>query len=117
QSSSAVGSLYLSRGNLSSLAVEKSSGSGNSSLAVGMPSAFYSQQSSPKLDAPSAIKFPKSNADLERMPSITSLSWTICNFVDLLDQVTSHLRVVFHLELVAYHHYPQSLPQMVVLLN
>nr|GFA64930.1 RNA-directed DNA polymerase, eukaryota, nucleotide-binding alpha-beta plait domain protein [Tanacetum cinerariifolium] len=37
QSSSAVGSLYLSRGNLSSLAVGKSFGSGNSSLAVGMP--------------------------------------------------------------------------------
>nr|GFC35679.1 hypothetical protein [Tanacetum cinerariifolium] len=32
-----VGSLYLSRGNLSSLAVGKSSGSGNSSLAVEMP--------------------------------------------------------------------------------
>nr|GEX62860.1 hypothetical protein [Tanacetum cinerariifolium] len=37
QSSSAVGSLYLSMGNLSSLAVGKSFGSGNSSLAVGMP--------------------------------------------------------------------------------
>nr|GEY62596.1 hypothetical protein [Tanacetum cinerariifolium] len=37
QTSSAVGSLYLSRGNLSSLAVGKSYGSGNSSLAVGMP--------------------------------------------------------------------------------
>nr|GFD52297.1 hypothetical protein [Tanacetum cinerariifolium] len=37
QSSSAVGSLYLSRGNLSSLAVGKSSGSGNLSLAVRMP--------------------------------------------------------------------------------
>nr|GEW67351.1 hypothetical protein [Tanacetum cinerariifolium] len=37
QSSSAVGSLYLSRGNLFSLAVGKSSSSGNSSLAVGMP--------------------------------------------------------------------------------
>nr|GEV99901.1 hypothetical protein [Tanacetum cinerariifolium] len=36
QSSSAVGSLYLNRGNLSSLAVEKSSGSGNSLLAVEM---------------------------------------------------------------------------------
>nr|GEX29067.1 reverse transcriptase domain-containing protein [Tanacetum cinerariifolium] len=31
--------------------------SGNSNLAVGMPCAFYSQQSSPKLDAPSAFKF------------------------------------------------------------
>nr|GEV23942.1 hypothetical protein [Tanacetum cinerariifolium] len=29
------------------------------SLAVGMPCAFYSQQSSPKLDAPAAIKFPE----------------------------------------------------------
>nr|GFC63311.1 hypothetical protein [Tanacetum cinerariifolium] len=37
QSSSAVGSLYLSSGNSSSLAVGKYSGSGNSSLAVGMP--------------------------------------------------------------------------------
>nr|GEY71349.1 hypothetical protein [Tanacetum cinerariifolium] len=37
QSSSALGSLYLNRGNLSSLAVGKSSGSGNSLLAVGMP--------------------------------------------------------------------------------
>nr|GEX97752.1 hypothetical protein [Tanacetum cinerariifolium] len=34
-----------------------STGSGNSLLAVGMPCAFYSQQSSPKLDAPSALKF------------------------------------------------------------
>nr|GEX18533.1 hypothetical protein [Tanacetum cinerariifolium] len=32
---------------------------GNSSLPVGMPCAFYSQQSSPKLDAPTAIKFPE----------------------------------------------------------
>nr|GEX40504.1 putative nucleotidyltransferase, ribonuclease H [Tanacetum cinerariifolium] len=39
--------------------VGTSSGSGNSSLTVGMPYAFYSQQSSPKLDAPSAIKFPE----------------------------------------------------------
>nr|GEW62287.1 hypothetical protein [Tanacetum cinerariifolium] len=37
QSSSAVASLYLNRRNLSSLVVGKSSGSGNSSLAVGMP--------------------------------------------------------------------------------
>nr|GEW74418.1 putative ribonuclease H-like domain-containing protein [Tanacetum cinerariifolium] len=42
-------------GELSSQAVGTSSGSGNSSLTVGMPYAFYSQQSSPKLDAPSAI--------------------------------------------------------------
>nr|GEW42475.1 RNA-directed DNA polymerase, eukaryota, reverse transcriptase zinc-binding domain protein [Tanacetum cinerariifolium] len=34
-------------------------GSGKSSLAVGMPCAFYSQQSFPKLDAPAAIKFPE----------------------------------------------------------
>nr|GEV80579.1 hypothetical protein [Tanacetum cinerariifolium] len=34
---SAVASLYHSRGNFSSLAVGTSSGSGNSSLAVGMP--------------------------------------------------------------------------------
>nr|GEU77189.1 reverse transcriptase domain-containing protein [Tanacetum cinerariifolium] len=37
QTSSALASFFLSRGNLSSLAVGKSSGSGNSSLAVGMP--------------------------------------------------------------------------------
>nr|GEV65353.1 hypothetical protein [Tanacetum cinerariifolium] len=37
QSSSAVASLFLSRGNLSSLAVGKYFGSGNSSLVVGMP--------------------------------------------------------------------------------
>nr|GFA32436.1 hypothetical protein [Tanacetum cinerariifolium] len=49
----------LQQGELSSLAVGTSYGSGNSSLTVGMPGAFYSQQSSPKLDAPSAIKFPK----------------------------------------------------------
>nr|GEZ84395.1 hypothetical protein [Tanacetum cinerariifolium] len=46
----------LQQGKLSSLTVGTSSGSGNSSLAVRMPCAFYSQQSSPKLDAPSAIK-------------------------------------------------------------
>nr|GEX34744.1 reverse transcriptase domain-containing protein [Tanacetum cinerariifolium] len=34
-----------------------STGSGNSLLAVGMPCAFYSQQSSPKLDAPSVLNF------------------------------------------------------------
>nr|GEU63201.1 reverse transcriptase domain-containing protein [Tanacetum cinerariifolium] len=44
QSSSAVASLCISSGNLSSLAVESCSGSGKSSLAVGMPCAFYSQQ-------------------------------------------------------------------------
>nr|GEY48939.1 reverse transcriptase domain-containing protein [Tanacetum cinerariifolium] len=37
QTSSAVASLFLSSGNLSSLAVGMNSGSGNSSLAVGMP--------------------------------------------------------------------------------
>nr|GEV50829.1 11-beta-hydroxysteroid dehydrogenase 1B-like [Tanacetum cinerariifolium] len=51
--------LFSSAGELSSLAVGTSSGSGNLSLAVGMPCAFYSQQSSHKLDAPSAIKFPE----------------------------------------------------------
>nr|GEX20030.1 putative reverse transcriptase domain-containing protein [Tanacetum cinerariifolium] len=44
QSSSAVASLCISSGNLSSLAVESCSGSRNSSLPVGMPCAFYSQQ-------------------------------------------------------------------------
>nr|GEW78879.1 hypothetical protein [Tanacetum cinerariifolium] len=43
QTSLAVASLYLSSGNLSSLAVGMNSGSGNSSLAVGMSSTFYSQ--------------------------------------------------------------------------
>nr|GFA72047.1 hypothetical protein [Tanacetum cinerariifolium]GFA72756.1 hypothetical protein [Tanacetum cinerariifolium] len=52
-------SLYISSGNLSSLAVGSYSSSGNSSLPVGMPCAFYSQQSSPKLDAPTATKFPE----------------------------------------------------------
>nr|GEZ45464.1 hypothetical protein [Tanacetum cinerariifolium] len=41
------------------LAVGTYTASGNSLLAVGMPCAFYSQQSSPKLDAPSALKVPR----------------------------------------------------------
>nr|GEX42443.1 hypothetical protein [Tanacetum cinerariifolium] len=41
----------------SSLAVVTNTASGNSNLAVGMTCAFYSQQSSPKLDAPDAFKF------------------------------------------------------------
>nr|GEW36896.1 chalcone--flavonone isomerase [Tanacetum cinerariifolium] len=28
-------------------------------------------------------RFPESNADLERMPSTISLSWTVCNLVNL----------------------------------
>nr|GEV19262.1 hypothetical protein [Tanacetum cinerariifolium] len=48
--------LFSSAGELSSLAVGTSSGSGNLSLVVGMPYAFYSQQSSHKLDAPYEIK-------------------------------------------------------------
>nr|GEX44267.1 hypothetical protein [Tanacetum cinerariifolium] len=51
------GASCLQQGELSSLAVGTSSDSGNLSLAVEMPCAFYFQQSSPKLDAPSAIKF------------------------------------------------------------
>nr|GEY84825.1 reverse transcriptase domain-containing protein [Tanacetum cinerariifolium] len=43
QSSLAVASLCISSGNLSSLAVGSCSGSGNSSLPVGMPCAFYTQ--------------------------------------------------------------------------
>nr|GEX17667.1 retrovirus-related Pol polyprotein from transposon TNT 1-94 [Tanacetum cinerariifolium] len=43
----------------SSLAVGTYTASGNSNLAVGMSCAFYSQQSSPKLDASSAFKFSK----------------------------------------------------------
>nr|GFA53016.1 hypothetical protein [Tanacetum cinerariifolium] len=42
-----------------SLAVGTSSASETLYLAVGMPCAFYSQQSSPKLDASAAIKFPE----------------------------------------------------------
>nr|GEX56481.1 reverse transcriptase domain-containing protein [Tanacetum cinerariifolium] len=53
------GIFSLQQGELSSLTVGTSSGSGNLSLAVGMCCAFYSQQSFPKLDAPSAIKFPE----------------------------------------------------------
>nr|GEY22443.1 reverse transcriptase domain-containing protein [Tanacetum cinerariifolium] len=41
----------------SSLAVGTYTASGNSNLAVGMPYAFYSQQSLPKLDAPDEFKF------------------------------------------------------------
>nr|GEY39663.1 ribonuclease H-like domain-containing protein [Tanacetum cinerariifolium] len=41
-----------------SLAVGTYTASGNSILAVGMPYAFYSQQSFPKLDAPSALNLP-----------------------------------------------------------
>nr|GEV35004.1 hypothetical protein [Tanacetum cinerariifolium] len=55
----AVASLCISSGNLSSLAVGSCSGSRNSSLPVGTPCVFYSQQSFPKLDAPTAIKFPE----------------------------------------------------------
>nr|GEX40752.1 alpha/beta hydrolases superfamily protein [Tanacetum cinerariifolium] len=44
-------------GKQSSLAVGTYTASGNFNLAVGMPCVFYSQQSSPKLDAPSAFKF------------------------------------------------------------
>nr|GFB50738.1 hypothetical protein [Tanacetum cinerariifolium] len=46
---------FLQQGELSLLAVETSSGSRKSSLAVGMPCAVYSQQFSPKLDVASAI--------------------------------------------------------------
>nr|GEW29756.1 retrovirus-related Pol polyprotein from transposon TNT 1-94 [Tanacetum cinerariifolium] len=49
----------LQQGELSSLAVGTSFGSRNSSLTVGMPCAFYFQQSSPKLDALSTMKFPE----------------------------------------------------------
>nr|GEZ12947.1 hypothetical protein [Tanacetum cinerariifolium] len=56
---SVVASLCISSGYLSSLAVGSYSDSGNLSLQVGMPCVFYSQQSSPKLDAPFAIKFPE----------------------------------------------------------
>nr|GEZ82158.1 putative reverse transcriptase domain-containing protein [Tanacetum cinerariifolium] len=60
-------------------------------LHVGMPCAFYSQQSSPKLDAPSAIKFPEQNHFQERISSTTLLSWRISNVVYLPNQVFCHL--------------------------
>nr|GEV13229.1 hypothetical protein [Tanacetum cinerariifolium] len=55
----AVGSLIFWQWEHPLLAVGTYTASGNSLLAVGMPCAFYSQQSSPKLDAPSALKFSK----------------------------------------------------------
>nr|GEY83200.1 hypothetical protein [Tanacetum cinerariifolium] len=54
-----VASLIFWQWQQPSLAVRTYTASGNSNLAVGMPCAFYSQQSSPKLDAPSAFKFSK----------------------------------------------------------
>nr|GEU67031.1 hypothetical protein [Tanacetum cinerariifolium] len=52
-----VASLIFWQWEQPSLALGTYTVSGNSILAVGMPCAFYSQQSSPKLDAPSALKF------------------------------------------------------------
>nr|GFC53557.1 hypothetical protein [Tanacetum cinerariifolium] len=52
-----VASLIFWQWEQPSLVVGTYTASGNSILAVGMPCAFYSQQSSPKLDAPSALKF------------------------------------------------------------
>nr|GEV99992.1 hypothetical protein [Tanacetum cinerariifolium] len=53
----AVASLIFWQWQQPSLAVGTYTASGNSNLAVGMHCAFYSQQSSPKLDASSAFKF------------------------------------------------------------
>nr|GEY78711.1 hypothetical protein [Tanacetum cinerariifolium] len=53
----AVASLIFWQWQQPSMVVRTYTASGNSILAVGMPCAFYSQQSSPKLDAPSALKF------------------------------------------------------------
>nr|GEX51986.1 integrase, catalytic region, zinc finger, CCHC-type, peptidase aspartic, catalytic [Tanacetum cinerariifolium] len=53
----AVGSIFFWQWEHPPLVVGTYTASGNSLLAVGMPCAFYSQQSSPKLDAPSALKF------------------------------------------------------------
>nr|GFA30659.1 UBN2 domain-containing protein [Tanacetum cinerariifolium] len=53
----AVPSHFFWQWQQSSLAVGTYNASGNSNMAVGMPCAFYSQQSSPKLDAPFAFKF------------------------------------------------------------
>nr|GEW35158.1 hypothetical protein [Tanacetum cinerariifolium] len=53
----AVASHFFWQWHQSSLAVRTSTACGNSNLAMRMPCAFYSQQSSPKLDAPFAFKF------------------------------------------------------------
>nr|GFB51326.1 reverse transcriptase domain-containing protein [Tanacetum cinerariifolium] len=53
----AVGSLFFWQWDHPPLAVGTYTASGNSLLVVGMPCAFYFQQSSPKLDAPSTLKF------------------------------------------------------------
>nr|GEW54877.1 hypothetical protein [Tanacetum cinerariifolium] len=87
----AVASLIFWQWQQPSLAVGTYTASGNSNLAVGMPCAFYSQQSSPKLDAPSALKFPEYNDYLERMPSITLLPWSISNVIYLSNQIFCHL--------------------------
>nr|GFA33434.1 hypothetical protein [Tanacetum cinerariifolium] len=68
-----VASLVFKQWEQPSLAVGTYTASGNFLLAVGMPCAFYSQQSSPKLDASFALKFSRINGHLERMPSITLL--------------------------------------------
>nr|GEZ05808.1 hypothetical protein [Tanacetum cinerariifolium] len=53
----AVGSSFFWQWEHPPLAVGNYTASGNTLLAVRIPCAFYSQQSSPKLDAPSALKF------------------------------------------------------------
>nr|GEW77658.1 reverse transcriptase domain-containing protein [Tanacetum cinerariifolium] len=60
--SSAGATHQLGSGNISSLAWEHITGSGKTTLEVGMDRTFNSQQSFPKLDAASAIKFLKLNA-------------------------------------------------------
>nr|GFA33353.1 hypothetical protein [Tanacetum cinerariifolium] len=55
-----VASLCISSGNLSSLAVGSCSGSGNSSLPVGMPCAFYSQH----VSSIASSRFPSTNNQL-----------------------------------------------------
>nr|GEY20965.1 hypothetical protein [Tanacetum cinerariifolium]GEY25030.1 hypothetical protein [Tanacetum cinerariifolium] len=62
----AVGSLFFWQWEHPPLAVGTYTASGNSLLAVGMPCAFYSQQSSPKVDAPSALNLLPS-ASVERL--------------------------------------------------
>nr|GEX44553.1 putative ribonuclease H-like domain-containing protein [Tanacetum cinerariifolium] len=72
-----------SSGNISLLAVGKYSGSGNFITGSGNDLSIFSQQSSPKLDTSSSIKFLESNALSGKDASIISLSWTVCYVVDL----------------------------------
>nr|GEX16581.1 RNA-directed DNA polymerase, eukaryota [Tanacetum cinerariifolium] len=77
-----VASLFFWKWQQSSLAVGTYTASGNSNLAVGMPCVFYSQQSSPKIDAPSAFKFSRIKS-LSREDAFNHpLPWSISNCLD-----------------------------------